>query len=63
MFAKHSTVRKELESALESCHEVVDKYHTDMEIARNKVKEAIEVVEKTCSEKDRLVKDLNKSNG
>lgn len=41
----------------------MDKYHTDMEIARNKVKEAIEVVEKTCSEKDRLVKDLNNSNG
>lgn len=63
LFTIHYAVRKELELALESCHEVVDKYKIDTEVARIKVKEAIEVVEKTYSEKDRLVKDLNISNG
>jgi len=56
-------VRKELEVALESCHEVVYKYQTDVEVARYKVKEALEMVEKTYSEKDELVTDLKKSNG
>lgn len=57
------TVRNELESALESCHEVIYKFQVDLEAARNKVKEAVEVVDKTCSEKEQLVTNLNKSNG
>lgn len=48
---------------MESCHEVVHKYQTDMEIARNKVKDAIEIVEKTSSEKEQLSTDLNKTKG
>lgn len=56
-------VRKELESALESSHEVIYKYQTDMEVARNKVKEAVEIVEKTSLEKELLATDLKKSKG
>lgn len=63
MFNARYIVRKQLESALESCHEIVYKHQSESEVARNKVKEAIEVVEKTCSDKDQLVTDLNKSNG
>lgn len=59
---KSNRVRKELEVALESCHENVYKYQTDVEVARYKVKEAVEIVEKTHSEKDKLLTDLKKSN-
>ncbi|XP_029342112.1 putative leucine-rich repeat-containing protein DDB_G0290503 [Acyrthosiphon pisum] len=59
---KSNRVRKELEVALESCHEVVYKYQTDVEVARYKVNEALEMIEKTYSEKDKLVMDLKKSN-
>ncbi|XP_060871625.1 putative leucine-rich repeat-containing protein DDB_G0290503 [Metopolophium dirhodum] len=59
---KSNRVRKELEVALESCHEVVYKYQTDVEVARYKVNEALEMMEKTYSEKDKLVMDLKKSN-
>ncbi|XP_026809526.1 tropomyosin-like [Rhopalosiphum maidis] len=59
---KSNRVRKELEVALESCHEVVYKYQTDMDVARYRVKEAIEMVEKIHSEKDKLLTDLKKSN-
>ncbi|XP_050053837.1 uncharacterized protein LOC114129145 isoform X3 [Aphis gossypii] len=59
---KSNRVRKELEAALESCHENVYKYQTDVEVARCKVKEAVEIVEKTHSEKDKLLTDLKKSN-
>ncbi|XP_022178218.1 myosin-1-like isoform X2 [Myzus persicae] len=58
---KSNRVRKELEVALESCHEVIYKYQTDVEVARYKVKEALEMVEKTYSEKDKLVTDLQQS--
>lgn len=56
-------VRKQLESALESCLEEVNKYKNDADIARNKVREAVEMVEKLCSEKDQLMEDLNNSKG
>jgi len=56
-------VRKKLEVALESCHKANYNYQSDMEIARHKVKEALEMVEKTNSKKDKLVTDLEKSNG
>ncbi|XP_060841839.1 putative leucine-rich repeat-containing protein DDB_G0290503 isoform X1 [Rhopalosiphum padi] len=59
---KSNRVRKELEVALESCHEVVYKYQTDVDVARYRVKEAIEMVEKTYSEKDKLLTDLKNSN-
>ncbi|XP_025202870.1 putative leucine-rich repeat-containing protein DDB_G0290503 [Melanaphis sacchari] len=59
---KSNRVRKELEIALESCHEVVYKYQTDVEVARHKVEEAIKMVEKTYSEKDKLLTDLKESN-
>ncbi|KAF0759020.1 protein BCAP-like isoform X1 [Aphis craccivora] len=59
---KSNRVRKELEVALESCHENVYKYQTDVEVAKYKVKEAVEIVEKTHSEKDKLLTDLKKSN-
>lgn len=59
---KSHRVREELESALESCHEIVYKYKVDLEVARDKAKEAVEVADKTCLEKEQLVKDLQKSN-
>ncbi|VVC35378.1 Hypothetical protein CINCED_3A004784 [Cinara cedri] len=59
---KSNHVRKELESALESCHRVISNYQTDAEVARNKVKEAVEVVDKTYSEKERLATDLKIAN-
>uniref|UniRef100_A0A2S2NL07 Uncharacterized protein n=1 Tax=Schizaphis graminum TaxID=13262 RepID=A0A2S2NL07_SCHGA len=59
---KSNRVRKELKVALESCHEVVNKYQTDVDVARYRVKEAIEMVEKTHSERDKLLTDLKKSN-
>ncbi|XP_025413374.1 sporulation-specific protein 15-like isoform X2 [Sipha flava] len=58
---KTNRVRKHLESALESCLGEVDKYKTDADIARNKVREAIEIMDKISSEKDRLIEDLNNS--
>lgn len=56
-------VRNILESALESCHKNVSKYQADEEVARNKVKEAVEVTEKTYSEKEQLATNLKISNG
>lgn len=56
-------VRKELESALETCHEVIHKHQIEMDDARKKVKESLQIVEKICLEKEKLLTDLNKSNG
>lgn len=52
-----------MESALESCHEVIYKYQNEAEITRKKVIEAANVVENTRLEKERIATDLNKSKG
>lgn len=56
-------MRNELEAALKLCHEKIAKYQTDELTARDKVKEAIEIVEKTCMEKQRASEELKKSKG
>ncbi|XP_050544028.1 structural maintenance of chromosomes protein 2-like isoform X2 [Daktulosphaira vitifoliae] len=62
LFVKETRVRNELETALRFCHEKIDKYQRDESTARDKVKEAIELVEKTCMEKQRVTEELKKSN-
>ncbi|XP_050420428.1 kinesin-like protein KIF15 [Adelges cooleyi] len=54
--------RNELEAALESCHETMYKYKSNEETARNKVREAVEIVEKTCLEKQQAVDSLDTAN-